>query len=317
MALMPNDAVIPPSSDAIRDDLLCIKCQYNLRTRTPADRCPECGTPVSESVAHYKEHARAVVQPVMIRVAAWCLAIPSLLALFSFVATSLFRLYVQRSSDARLVLADAAVRQLVHAVYAMFLFAGVSILCSSVSALIVRPFTRLAVVVLTATYAVLNVLVLVVMAAMVLNPAIRPVRVVWGLAMGRNGRIGTAIICVALGVAGFALMRRLGASLASPRLVSLTNLAFPLLIAHGVLSLGLFMFLGPWRLTRNPFPYDAMYFALDMATAVVLTGLGVYWIVVAREVGRKLRSPGLPALAVSAAAAPSADTIGQCLAHRQ
>ena len=32
-------------------DLLCIHCDYNLRTQGTDGRCPECGTPVCESVA--------------------------------------------------------------------------------------------------------------------------------------------------------------------------------------------------------------------------------------------------------------------------
>jgi predicted amidophosphoribosyltransferase len=40
-----------PLRHAITTDTLCIHCQYNLRTRTSADRCPECGTPIALSHA--------------------------------------------------------------------------------------------------------------------------------------------------------------------------------------------------------------------------------------------------------------------------
>jgi hypothetical protein len=42
-----------PSPDAplpIDRDLLCLRCGYNLRTRFPADRCPECNLPVLDSL---------------------------------------------------------------------------------------------------------------------------------------------------------------------------------------------------------------------------------------------------------------------------
>lgn len=37
-------------SDIIDHDLLCVTCEYNLRTLQPIGRCPECGTPVMRSL---------------------------------------------------------------------------------------------------------------------------------------------------------------------------------------------------------------------------------------------------------------------------
>jgi hypothetical protein len=45
---------IPPVINApayITHDLPCLKCQYNLRTLSPDGRCPECGTPVAQTLA--------------------------------------------------------------------------------------------------------------------------------------------------------------------------------------------------------------------------------------------------------------------------
>ncbi|HVX83698.1 MAG TPA: hypothetical protein VH253_02670 [Phycisphaerae bacterium] len=44
----------PPAatSAVIEQDLLCLRCRYNLRTLAGAACCPECGLPVAESVAY-------------------------------------------------------------------------------------------------------------------------------------------------------------------------------------------------------------------------------------------------------------------------
>lgn len=43
-ATLPLDA-----TGRIRDDIACIKCEYNLRGSDPLSTCPECGTPASHS----------------------------------------------------------------------------------------------------------------------------------------------------------------------------------------------------------------------------------------------------------------------------
>ena len=52
-----------PSSLPIDDDIHCIDCHYNLRTRTAADRCPECGLAVAQTLEHLKANARAIADP--------------------------------------------------------------------------------------------------------------------------------------------------------------------------------------------------------------------------------------------------------------
>jgi uncharacterized repeat protein (TIGR04138 family) len=40
-----------PASELLRDhDLPCMTCQYNLRALTPWQQCPECGTPIVETL---------------------------------------------------------------------------------------------------------------------------------------------------------------------------------------------------------------------------------------------------------------------------
>src|SRR5690242_11816731 len=73
---------VPPVQDVIETDLLCIGCQYNLRTRRAADRCPECGLAVAESEKHHKEHAGAIVAPRAVLWAFWVLGTACVLALF-------------------------------------------------------------------------------------------------------------------------------------------------------------------------------------------------------------------------------------------
>jgi hypothetical protein len=40
----------PVPSRSVSDDVLCGKCGYNLRGLVPEERCPECGTFVTESL---------------------------------------------------------------------------------------------------------------------------------------------------------------------------------------------------------------------------------------------------------------------------
>ena len=46
---MPN-APIHQDVDRISTDMYCIECNYNLRTLSRDGRCPECGTPVIETI---------------------------------------------------------------------------------------------------------------------------------------------------------------------------------------------------------------------------------------------------------------------------
>ncbi len=53
-----NESILPPSPDSsavIERDLLCIRCEYNLRTLALYARCPECGTPVEDSLIDEEE----------------------------------------------------------------------------------------------------------------------------------------------------------------------------------------------------------------------------------------------------------------------
>lgn len=54
---MNIDALIakthPPPDRIISGDVLCIGCGYNLRTKAVADRCPECGRDVADSLAGF------------------------------------------------------------------------------------------------------------------------------------------------------------------------------------------------------------------------------------------------------------------------
>jgi len=44
---------IDPASGRIACDLLCVECEYNLRTLAADGRCPECGRPVRDSVLEH------------------------------------------------------------------------------------------------------------------------------------------------------------------------------------------------------------------------------------------------------------------------
>ena len=46
------------SETAIAENVLCVRCAYNLRTLTAGQLCPECATPVSESLAHLNASLR-------------------------------------------------------------------------------------------------------------------------------------------------------------------------------------------------------------------------------------------------------------------
>ena len=44
-------------------DVLCWRCRYNLRTRLPSQRCPECDTSIAESIERGREWAALLYRP--------------------------------------------------------------------------------------------------------------------------------------------------------------------------------------------------------------------------------------------------------------
>ncbi len=85
----PLPELMPTALDddgRVGDDLECAKCGYNLRTRLPADRCPECNESVRRSIQKAVQTAAACVRNAragaeQLKVAGWALALAAILGM--------------------------------------------------------------------------------------------------------------------------------------------------------------------------------------------------------------------------------------------
>src|SRR5271170_2025196 len=56
----------PTISDApLTEDILCMRCGYNLRTRRPSEICPECALPVAPSIQYHADGSNIVPHPTL------------------------------------------------------------------------------------------------------------------------------------------------------------------------------------------------------------------------------------------------------------
>src|SRR5689334_16224239 len=141
----------PAPTTPIATDLLCIACQYNLRTRTLHDRCPECGLAIADTLAHRQRHAQAIENPRLLRAACYFFALPSL-ACPVYVAALSTLVFFEPSSPRFIFIAEVLLRDLAQLVFNFSLLVGVLLFLNAVSNLIVSPARRSAVTMLTITY---------------------------------------------------------------------------------------------------------------------------------------------------------------------
>lgn len=311
---MPPSPPIP--SPPLAADLLCIHCQYNLRTRSPQDRCPECGAPVAQSLAHYRAYAGAIREPAALRLAAWCFAVPSLLAIVAYLLLALLRL-ATRSSPSGTIL-DLFFQYVLHVVFIAALLLGVILLGASVSRLIAPPAIRVLLALLAIAYGCANVVLSLAAVSLLLFGRRQPFAAFVVERLVREQRLGTALICLIMALAGYSLMLRLAHALASPRLRAFTHLAFTLLIADAALSLVFFILAGTWRLQPGSTEFASLYAARDLASALLFLAFGAYWLLVARMVREKTQPPPVESpFPASPAPAPSAQKRAHFFAHRR
>src|SRR4051812_2857525 len=115
----------------ITTDLLCVGCQYNLRTRTASDACPECGLPIAQTLTHRKEHAGAVVDARLLRIACYCIAVPSLLCPL-FMAGMFVLSRFEKMAPRGVVVAEILLRDLGQIVFVATLIVGVFLFLNAV-----------------------------------------------------------------------------------------------------------------------------------------------------------------------------------------
>lgn len=83
MPVEPAEMPIRPSGELVKDDRPCRKCGYNLRGLKAGDRCPECGTAVSEAKRKQDRYADNMIEsPMRYLVVVACGSVAMGLALF-------------------------------------------------------------------------------------------------------------------------------------------------------------------------------------------------------------------------------------------
>lgn len=298
----------------IATDILCVKCHYNLRTRPRDGVCPECGQPIPASVKHHLMYAGAILEPATLRLAAYCFAAPALLSLVVCVGLYLFRLYEHTGT---LTQTDLILEYLAHVLFLAALLLGVFLLGGSVTRIVADPAKRMTLSLLVAVYGAINVFLCMTAVTTLLFGRPGPFRV-WVAQTGMQElRLGTALMCLILALAGMPIMRSLAQALASARLESLTRWAFGVMIADAAATLAILLVTGAMIPRRDPSRFAALFTALDLASAAIYTGFGWYWLIVAKTV--KQRTSGAADEMMASAPASTAgaqEKVAAFLSHR-
>jgi hypothetical protein len=288
----------------LASDFLCIACQYNLRTRTPNDRCPECGLPVAQTIAHRRRHAHVIQDPRLFRLACYCLAIPSLACWVYILFYWVLEPFAARAPGA-VILTQYLLRELGQLAFLLALLTGTLFFLYSVSTQVVSAAHRTAATVLATAYSILSTLALLVSLALLYGG--KGGLVLLGLAILRGQRIGIACVCLVLAVGGYFVLQRLAKALADERLAVWARWALAAVIADSGVSLGIYLALAVWQFLLEPQPFRGVFLVLDGVSAVIFVGFGLFWLFVARTVPRRDGKPGAESSAPQAAtASPSA-----------
>jgi hypothetical protein len=275
----------------IATDLLCIACQYNLRTRSTADVCPECGLPVAQTVDHRQKHAGAVRNVQRLRVACWWLAIPSLLCPV-YVAGLLTLLHFQRPGMRPPTAAEILARDAGQLALVATLLVGVLCFLSAVGTQVVSAARRSTATMLAISFSLLTVVSVLGSFSLLLRRG--PWRWTFGLSLIRNQRLAATFICLLLAIEGYLALRQLARALAEPRLAAVSRLVFTGFIAQQAASLAIYLILMTWWPRRNWLLFQNIFNGLDVVGAAFSLAFGIYWLYVARVLPR--HKPPLPEL---------------------
>lgn len=288
----------PPSPPPlpINDDLLCMHCRYNLRTRSAADRCPECGLAIARTLAHLRESAGILIDR-----RAFC----SGSLLFSGLCIAGAVLYAGEA-----LLDSPLSRQLgpewfttinplvVNLAYLLFLaatVAGLALVSAGVSARIISAGARSFMFIITIILAVLTApQALSAIGFLLRRPRfIRP-----GFFAARElqiiaeHRLALALICTLLLAVGFVCLRRLGRALASEHLQRCTTILFPIMLAQALLPvviLAIIVHRGGRRALFGASP--SLFLAPDFFSAICTALFAWYWWTLARMLRDQTPAP--------------------------
>ncbi|HEY4328148.1 MAG TPA: hypothetical protein VGN88_00320, partial [Phycisphaerae bacterium] len=254
-AVPSSSSITPPPIQGvpITTDLLCMGCQYNLRTRTLRDRCPECGLPISDTAQHYKTNQGAIRSPAGLRVAFYFLGVPAVLGFFLTGLICYLNWRHDLAGGNWEPVAIVLLQVLGQFAFVTTLLIGVYLFLGSVSSQIIPMAARSLVGICTTIYASISLLALLgTLGALARsrNGAF-PRRLLAGIFLLRGQRFGVAIICVMLAFVGFLAMRNIARAVASEKLKNLTYLAFAAVIADSVLTMAIYFFATDWHNARN------------------------------------------------------------------
>ena len=225
----------------IDHDLLCIGCRYNLRTKTAADRCPECGLEVAKTLAHLRENAGAIADFRAFRVAAGIFAGISIAA----VPLLALRAFTESPWGGRMIgpqfrFVNVLAGDIFHIAFLALLIAGVWLVSTGISQRVVgalRTFPR----VVTAIYALLGATATLGEIGRLLRFHARFAGIGRLLVAQGQPRVGTAIIGVMLLGYGSVIFRSLARAIASPRLERTSGWVFALMGFQCILPMAILM----------------------------------------------------------------------------
>jgi len=312
---------VPPASaqaTPLSQDFFCIHCQYNLRTRTPADRCPECGAPVSDSISHHRDHAEAIVHPRLLQAAAVLFGAAMLLCVVTFVLVYGLRFFGPTALNPRGMIREDLLISMAQLIFVGGIVSGIFCAGAALGNMVIRPTVRPVAALLVGGYALLNVVTIFLTFTLLGRARARAAVFVMILQSVRVGHFACAVMYWVLVIMGYWVMRNLAKSLASPQLKRTTQLAFGLQFMDACLGVAIYAWMMMWPPgTRQ---YDGFIFSADLFSTIVAVIFGLYWVQVARGLRlRPLEEPApAPADALDARPAPlpPAAKVTQFLAHK-
>jgi len=275
-AIPPQPPAPPPLP--ISGDLFCMQCHYNLRTRSTADRCPECGLPIAETLAHLRQSAGLIADERALNAGARLLGWTSLAAAPLYAYQALIESPLAGSFPPAAFLGlHLAVQSLEHAMFLGALIIGVMLISASFSTRIISAGARSFLLLVSMLYAFLNAPGTLLTLVMALESRRfgrwgRPAMVI------TRDRIGVAIVTLVLLSAGYLCFRRLARATASSALLRNTHIAFLPMLGQAILPLLVMSFVGNNRprigmVVSNP----ASLFPMDFFSALSNAVFAWFW----------------------------------------
>ena len=296
---LPPDPLVPapPAKKSIplapiAEDLFCIRCHYNLKTRTCADLCPECALPVAQSEAHHRDHRWEVVLPGQLAGAAYILAAGMLGGVLCFAGVYGLKMFSDsRGSPPDILMMITQFNYVSHLIYVVAVAIGAYLIggrwgsglfrrdAAPVLSLVMVGFTLVTVVTVMLVFSLPRRLRRPGPAFMVMQ----------SIRMGDFVGAGIYLVVVAI---GYIVMRNVARSLAVPGMLRRTQAAFGVQLLDAGLGVGIYAWMAIQSARWGPGLDEGFAFSADLFSLIVSLYFGWYWLYVARVVKQRRGQSG-------------------------